>query len=93
MRLMSSLFARLALLFALASLAACSAPDTTPDDTPPGGVADVDPGPQRTLHFGIIATESSSNLESNWRPFIAAMEEWTGYDIEPYYASDYAGMI
>jgi phosphonate transport system permease protein len=50
-------------------------------------------GERRTLNFGIIATESSANLESNWRPFIDAMSEWTGYDIQPFYASDYAGMI
>ena len=53
----------------------------------------VDPGPRRVLNFGIIATESSSNQESSWRPFIEAMSDWTGYDIQPFYASDYAGMI
>ena len=59
----------------------------------PSAPALTEPGERRTLNFGIIATESSSNLESNWRPFIAAMSEWTGYDIQPFYASDYAGMI
>jgi phosphonate transport system permease protein len=48
---------------------------------------------RRVLNFGIIATESSANLETNWTPFIAAMSEWTGYDIRPFYASDYAGVI
>ncbi|MHA6287529.1 phosphonate ABC transporter, permease protein PhnE [Maricaulis sp. CAU 1757] len=92
MRFLTSLLTRLALLTAAsAALAACSASDAPEVETgaPPAPIA----GEQRTLHFGIIATESSSNLETNWRPFIAAMEEWTGYDIEPFYASDYAGMI
>tara|TARA_R110000868_G_scaffold2384_10_gene17779 strand:+ start:1681 stop:3687 length:2007 start_codon:yes stop_codon:yes gene_type:complete len=71
-------------------LVACS-----PADTPSTTQAD-DAGPREsrgTLHFGIIATESSSNLQTNWEPLIEAMSEWTGYDIEPFYASDYAGMI
>lgn len=71
-------------------LAAC-APAPTPDA---GNSADAGPTASRgTLNFGIIATESSANQASNWGPFIEAMEEWTGYDIQPFYASDYAGMI
>ena len=71
-------------------LAACS-PSSTPDAT---NTPDAGPRESRgTLHFGIIATESSSNLQTNWEPFIEAMAEWTGYEIEPFYASDYAGMI
>ena len=92
-RLMSQIFVRLSALLMLASLAACSAPGSTGNDAGAGDAATVEPGERRTLNFGIIATESSSNLESNWRPFIAAMSEWTGYDIQPFYASDYAGMI
>jgi phosphonate transport system permease protein len=72
------------------SLSACApATDTSSSDR----VEQTAPGERRTLNFGIIATESSANLESNWRPFIDAMSEWTGYDIQPFYASDYAGMI
>ncbi|WP_339743406.1 phosphonate ABC transporter, permease protein PhnE [uncultured Maricaulis sp.] len=71
-------------------LAAC-APASTPDAS---DTADTGPAASRgTLNFGIIATESSANQASNWGPFIEAMEEWTGYDIQPFYASDYAGMI
>ncbi|WP_417482365.1 phosphonate ABC transporter, permease protein PhnE [Maricaulis sp.] len=73
-------------------LAAC-----TPAPTSGGGNADApESGPtasRGTLNFGIIATESSANQASNWGPFLEAMEEWTGYDIQPFYASDYAGMI
>ena len=71
-------------------LAAC-APASTPDASEPTGAG---PAASRgTLNFGIIATESSANQASNWGPFLEAMEEWTGYDIQPFYASDYAGMI
>ncbi|WP_417494649.1 phosphonate ABC transporter, permease protein PhnE [Maricaulis sp.] len=73
-------------------LAAC-----TPAPTSGGDGADApESGPtasRGTLNFGIIATESSANQASNWGPFLEAMEEWTGYDIQPFYASDYAGMI
>ena len=92
-RLMSQIFLRLALLVSLAGLAACSGPADTSGDTGASPTVLTEPVERRTLNFGIIATESSSNLESNWRPFIAAMSEWTGYDIQPFYASDYAGMI
>lgn len=92
-RLMSQIFVRLALLVMLAGLAACSAPSGPDSEAGTSAAATSEPGERRTLNFGIIATESSSNLESNWRPFIAAMSEWTGYDIQPFYASDYAGMI
>ncbi|MGK0265826.1 MAG: phosphonate transport system permease protein [Maricaulis sp.] len=71
-------------------LAAC-APASVPDVEDTGAAGpEVSRG---TLNFGIIATESSSNLQTNWEPLIEAMAEWTGYDIQPFYASDYAGMI
>lgn len=91
MRALIQTLTRLALVTAVLGLSACSAPVT--QDSAPQDVSDASEGERRTLNFGIIATESSSNLESNWRPFIAAMSEWTGYDIQPFYASDYAGMI
>ncbi len=34
--------------------------------------------PQKELNFGIISTESSQNLKSNWEPFLKRMEEETG---------------
>ena len=86
MRVNSILFSLLALVTLL--LASCSEVVT---DTPETR-ADL-PGERGTINFGIIATESTSTRETNWRPFIEAMSEWTGYDVQPYYASDYAGMI
>lgn len=47
----------------------------------------------KTINFGIISTESSSNLKKIWDPFLAAMRVQTGLDIKAFYASDYAGVI
>ena len=46
-----------------------------------------------TLNFGIISTESSQNLKTVWQPFLDAMEEQTGVEVKPFFASDYAGVI
>ena len=48
---------------------------------------------QETINFGIISTESQQNLRTKWEPFLADMEKQTGLDIEPFFASDYAGVI
>ncbi len=45
------------------------------------------------INFGIISTESSSNLKSVWDPFIADMQKQTGMPIKAFFASDYAGVI
>ncbi len=45
------------------------------------------------LNFGIISTESSSNLQTIWEPWLDAMEAETGLDVTAFYASDYAGVI
>lgn len=46
-----------------------------------------------TINFGIISTESQQNLKPKWEPFLADMEKTTGLDIQPFFASDYAGVI
>ncbi|MFA5123601.1 phosphonate ABC transporter substrate-binding protein [Zavarzinia sp.] len=46
-----------------------------------------------TLNFGIISTESSTNLKTIWDPFLADMNKQTGYEVKPFFASDYAGII
>ncbi len=43
--------------------------------------------------FGIISTESSQNLRKNWTPLIDDMSEQTGYDVQAFFAPDYAGVI
>lgn len=46
-----------------------------------------------TIVFGIISTESSSNLKAQWQPLIDDMEEALGMDVEAFFAPDYAGII
>lgn len=46
-----------------------------------------------TLNFGIISTESSQNLKSDWQPILDDMAKKTGMEIKPFFASDYAGVI
>jgi phosphonate transport system substrate-binding protein len=45
------------------------------------------------INFGIISTEAQSNLRPIWEPFLAAMSEATGLTINPFFASDYAGIV
>ncbi len=47
----------------------------------------------KTVNFGVISTESQQNLRKQWDPFLAAMSEKTGYEVRPFFASDYAGVI
>lgn len=46
-----------------------------------------------TVSFGIISTESQQNLRTKWEPFLNDMERDTGLEIEPFFATDYAGVI
>ena len=43
--------------------------------------------------FGVISTESSTNLKNEWEPFLADMEKRTGLKVKAFFASDYAGII
>ena len=45
------------------------------------------------INFGIISTESQQNLKQAWVPFIEAMSKQTGVKVNPFFASDYAGII
>jgi phosphonate transport system substrate-binding protein len=47
----------------------------------------------KEVNFGIISTESSSNLKTTWQPFLDAMEKGTGLKINAFFAPDYAGVI
>jgi phosphonate transport system substrate-binding protein len=48
---------------------------------------------QTEINFGIISTESSQNLRPVWEPFLEDMAKETGYKINAYFATDYAGII
>lgn len=47
----------------------------------------------KTLNFGIISTESSSNLKTGWQPVIDDLSRVLGVPVKPFFASDYAGII
>ncbi|MDO5680914.1 MAG: phosphonate ABC transporter substrate-binding protein [Pelistega sp.] len=47
----------------------------------------------KTINFGIISTESSQNLKTQWDPFLEDMKKKTGYDVKAFFAPDYAGII
>jgi len=47
----------------------------------------------KELNFGIISTESSSNLKTVWLPFLADMEKQLGMKVNGFFAPDYAGII
>ncbi len=47
----------------------------------------------KELNFGIISTESSQNLKSNWQPVLDDMAKKTGMKVNAFFASDYAGII
>jgi phosphonate transport system substrate-binding protein len=47
----------------------------------------------KEINFGIISTESSQNLRSDWQPILDDMSRKTGYKVNAFFASDYAGII
>jgi len=51
---------------------------------------DKDP---EVINFGIIATESTSNLKAQWLPLLADMEKAIGMPVKAFFAPDYAGVI
>jgi len=46
-----------------------------------------------TLNFGIISTESSAALKERWAPILLDLHKKTGLDIQPFFATDYSGII
>lgn len=64
-----------------------------------GSVANAQPnykpldGDPEVLNFGIISTESTTNLKDTWTPILADMEKAIGMKVKPFYASDYGGVI
>jgi phosphonate transport system substrate-binding protein len=57
------------------------------------GFATAQEQPLKELNFGIISTESSSNLKVLWEPFLADMSKQTGMKVNAFFAPDYAGII
>jgi len=46
-----------------------------------------------SLNFGMISTESSNNLKTVWGPVIEDLSKALGMPVQPFFASDYAGII
>jgi len=47
----------------------------------------------KEINFGVISTESQSNLKPIWTPFLEAMERQTGLKVNAFFAPDYAGIV
>ena len=47
----------------------------------------------KEINFGIISTESSQNLKSDWQPVLDDMSKKTGMKVNAFFAPDYAGII
>src|SRR5262249_21281958 len=45
------------------------------------------------INFGVISTEASINQKKNWEPFLQDMSKATGFKVNGFYATDYAGVI
>ncbi|MEJ0070779.1 MAG: phosphonate ABC transporter substrate-binding protein [Pseudomonadota bacterium] len=45
------------------------------------------------LAFGVISTESSTNLKADWEPFLADMGKAIGMPVRGFYATDYASVV
>ncbi|MDY7560833.1 phosphonate ABC transporter substrate-binding protein [Pseudomonas sp. 10B1] len=48
---------------------------------------------EKVINFGLMSTESSTNLKSIWQPFLDDMSKKTGLKVNATFASDYAGLI
>jgi len=47
----------------------------------------------KVINWGLLAVESQDNLMKRWGPLLAALSERTGYEIKPFFATDYTGVI
>lgn len=47
----------------------------------------------KVINFSILATESSSSMETFWKPIIADMEKSIGIPVKPFYGSNYTALI
>ena len=47
----------------------------------------------KEINFGIISTETSTNLKQDWLPVLNDMTRKTGLKVNAFFASDYAGII
>ena len=57
------------------------------------GAAGLQAEELKALNFGIISTESSSNLKGVWEPFLEDMSAKLDMEVKGFFAPDYAGII
>jgi len=70
------------LALAALTLAACERkPDTAPGEQP------------KVINFSILATETSTSLESLWKPILADMEKSIGIPVKPFFGSNYTALV
>jgi phosphonate transport system substrate-binding protein len=48
---------------------------------------------QQEINFGIISTDKSAAIKSLWEPFIEDMQKQTGLKVNPFFSTDYTGII
>lgn len=80
----------------LVSLSALTLMACAPQDQGSSAEAKSEPAEaaaKTELNFGIINTESSQNLKQDWAPLLADLSKATGMKVNPFFASDYAGVI
>lgn len=58
-----------------------------------GEKADAPAEAPTVINFSILATESSSSMETFWKPIIADMEKSIGIPVKPFYGSNYTALI
>ena len=51
------------------------------------------PAMAQEINFGLISTESTAHLKADWQPILDDLSKKTGYKINAFFASDYAGVI
>lgn len=47
----------------------------------------------KVINWGLLAVESQDNLMKRWGPLLKVLSERTGYEIKPFFATDYTGVI
>ena len=69
-------------LAAALSLGACEKkPDTAPGEQP------------KVINFSILATETSTSLNTLWKPILADMEKSIGIPVKPFFGSNYTALV
>jgi phosphonate transport system substrate-binding protein len=78
--MVAAMIRRLAPLFALLVLAACSQPEPKPEAA-------------KTLTFSIVSTEATQTQMQEWGPFLKDMQAATGLTVKPFFGSNYSALI